>query len=94
MTETPSSKGKGAPSLLYCHPTDDKGAGRRSLTPPTGSPNPTHKGEQSRENRPVPPIPSAGGADNRSENAKKRRLNSHSKCLQAAGVAVKFAEDR
>ena len=25
MTETPSSKGKGAPNLFYCCPTDDKG---------------------------------------------------------------------
>ena len=25
MTETPSSKGKGAPNLFYCRPTDDKG---------------------------------------------------------------------
>ena len=25
MTETPPSKGKGAPNLFYCRPTDDKG---------------------------------------------------------------------
>ena len=25
MTETPLSKGKGAPNLFYCRPTDDKG---------------------------------------------------------------------
>ena len=26
MTETLPSKGKGAPNLFYCRPTDDKGA--------------------------------------------------------------------
>ena len=36
--------------------------------------------------------PSAGGADKGNENAKKRRLNWHSKCLQAAGFEVKFPE--
>ena len=36
---------------------------------------------------------SAGGADKSSKNAKKRDLNRHSKCLQAAGVEVKFPED-
>ena len=41
-----------------------------------------------------PPPPSAGGAKKSSENAKKRRLNWHSKCLQAAGVDVKFPEER
>ena len=25
MTETPTAKGKGAPNLFYCKPTDDKG---------------------------------------------------------------------
>ena len=75
-------KGKGNP-----------GGGRRSSAPPTGgrgTPNPTPKGEQSGEKRPVPSTPSAGGADKSSKNAKKRRLNWHSKCMQAAEVEVKF----
>ena len=195
MTETPSSKGKGAPNLFYCHPTDDKGGpchvpdcdgqsacmlqlkrtqetkdgqevkhqdhyrctitcgycgkrrhyedechknrrkseklkkaeeerrknagkggrpegvgpnpgcfkgkgnpggGRRSSAPSTGrrgAPNPTPNGEPSGEKRPAPSTPSAGGPDKSSENAKKRRLNWHSKCLQATGVEVKFPEE-
>ena len=56
-------------------------------------PNPTPKGEPSGEKRPAPSTPSAGGADKGSENAKKRRLNWHSKCLQAAGVEVRFREE-
>ena len=40
-----------------------------------------------------PPPPGAGGADKSSENAKKRRLHWHSKCLQAAGPEVKFPEE-
>ena len=79
-------KGKGNP-----------GGGRRSSAPPSGAigaPNPTLKGEPSGEPRPAPSSPSAGGADKSSENAKKRRLNWHSKCLQAAGVEVMFAEER
>ena len=78
------SKGKGNPG------------GRRSSAPPTGrrgAPNPTPKGEPSGEKRPAPSTPSAGGADKSSENAKKCRLNWHSKCLQAAGVEVKFPEE-
>ena len=77
-------KGKGNPG------------GQRSSAPPTGgrgAPNPTPKGEPSGEKRPAPSTPSAGGADKSSENAKKRRLNWHSKCLQAAGVEVKFPEE-
>ena len=35
-----------------------------------------------------PPTPAHGGEKN--ENAKKRKLNWHSKCLQAAGLEVKF----
>ena len=75
-------KGKGNP-----------GGGRRSSAPSIGgrgAPNPTPKGEPSGEKRPAPSTPSAGGADKRSENAKNRRLNWRSKCLQAAGVEVKF----
>ena len=71
-------------------------AGRRSLAPPTGgreAPNPTPKGEHSGEKRPVPSTLSAGGADKGSENAKKRLLNSHAKCLQAAGFEVNFPEE-
>ena len=78
-------KGKGNP-----------GGGRRSSAPPTGgreAPNPTSKGEPSGEKRPAPSNPSAGGADKSSENAKKRHLNWHSKCLPAAGVEVKFPEE-
>ena len=77
-------KGKGNPG------------GRRSSAPGTGgtgAPNPTPKGELSGEKRPAPSTPSAGGADKSSENAKKRRLNWHSKCLQAAAVEVKFPEE-
>ena len=70
--------------------------GRRCSAPPTvgrGAPNPTPKGEPLGEKWPAPSDPSAGGADKGSENAKKRRLNWHSKCLQAAGVEVKFPEE-
>ena len=56
-------------------------------------PNPTPKGEPSGEKRPAPSTPSACGADKSSENAKKRSLNRHSKCLQAAGVEVKFPKE-
>ena len=69
--------------------------GQRSPAPPTGgsgAPNPTPKSELSGEKRPGPSTPSAGGADKSSENGRKRRLNWHSKCLQAAGVEVKFPE--
>ena len=78
-------KGKGNP-----------GGGRRSSAPPTGgrgASNATPKGELSGEKRPAPSTPSAGCPDISSENAKERRLTSHSKCLQAAGVEVKFPED-
>ena len=64
--------------------------------PPTGgrgAPHPTPKAGPSGEKRPAPSTPSAGGADKSSENAKKRRLNWHSKCLQAAGVEVRFPEE-
>ena len=40
-----------------------------------------------------PPAPTPGGADKSSQNARKRRLNWQSKCLQAAGVEVKFPEE-
>ena len=56
-----------------------------------GAPYPTAKSEPSGEERPAPSNPSAGGANNSSENAKKRRLNWH--CLGAAGVEVKFPEE-
>ena len=78
-------KGKGNP-----------GGGQRFSAPPIGgggAPNPTPEGEPSGEKRPAPSTPSAGGANNSSENTKKRRLNWHSKCLQAAGVEVKFPEE-
>ena len=47
---------------------------------------------KTREKRTVPSTPSADGADKGNENAKKRRLNWHSKCLQAAGFEVKMPE--
>ena len=39
-----------------------------------------------------PSIPSGSGAE-KGENAKKRKLNWHSKCLQAAVVEVKFPKE-
>ena len=67
--------------------------GRRNSASPTGrKPGPTPKVEQPREKRTAPSTPSASGADKGSENAKNRRLNWHSKCLQAAGFGVKFPE--
>ena len=72
------------------------GGGQTSSAHPTGgrgAPNPTSKGEPSGEKQPAPSTPSASGADKSSENAKKRRPNWHSKCLQAAGVEVKFPEE-
>ena len=69
-------KGKGNPG------------GQRSSAPPTGgrgAPNPTPKGEPSAEKRPVPSTPSVADTDKSSENTKKRRLNLHSKCVQASG---------
>ena len=53
---------------------------------------PPPKGEQPGEKRTVPSTPSASGADKGNENAKKRRLNWHSKCLQAADFEFKFPE--
>ena len=51
------------------------------------------KGEQQGEKRATPPSnPSARGAS-KGQNVKKRKLNWHSKCLQAAGVEVKFVEE-
>ena len=78
------SKGKGNPG------------GQRSSAPPAGgrgAPDPKLKGEPSGGKQPAPSTPSAVHADKSSENAKKRRLNWHSKCLQAAGVEVKFPEE-
>ena len=69
------------------------GGGQGNSAPPTGGkPGPTPKGEQPGGKRTVPSAPSAGGADKGNENAKKRRLKWHSKCLQAAGFEVKFPE--
>ena len=75
----------------------DPGGGRRSSAPapPTfgrGAPNPTPEGEQPGEKRTVPSIPSASGTE-KNDNAKKRKLNWHSKCLKAATVEVKFPEE-
>ena len=67
--------------------------GRRNSAPPGGEkPGPTPKDEQPGERRTVPSTSSAGGADKGNENTQKRRLNWHSKCLQAAGFEVKFPE--
>ena len=74
----------------------DNPGGRRSSAPPAGgrgASDPTPKDEPSGEKRPAPSTLSAGGADKSSENAKKRRPNWHSKCLQAAGVEVEFPEE-
>ena len=70
--------------------------GRRSsaaLTGERGAPNPKPKAEASGEKRPAPSTLGAGGADKSSEKAIKRRLTRHCKCLQAAGVKVKFPEE-
>ena len=45
-----------------------------------------------RSEPPPPPSPINGGAE-KGENTKKRKLNWPSKCLQAAGVEVKFPEE-
>ena len=86
----------GGPNLGGFKGKGNPGGGRRSSAPPTGgrgAPNLTPKPEPWGPKRPAPSTPSAGGADKSSENAKKRRLNWHSKCLQAAGVEVKFDEE-
>ena len=59
-----------------------------------GQPNPAprkeQQGEQQGEKQAAPPSnPTAGGPE-KGENAKKRKLNWHSKCLMKAGVEVKF----
>ena len=51
-------------------------------------PNPHLRVSSSLKSRPSPPTPAHGGEKN--ENTKKCKLNWHSKCLQAAGVEVKF----
>ena len=58
--------------------------GLRSSAPATsgrGTPNPTPKGEQQGKKRIVSPSSPSASAAERSENAKKRKLNWHSKCL-------------
>ena len=77
-------KGKGNPG------------GRRFSVPPlVEEEHPTSHLRVSRrfEKQPAPSTPSVGGTNKSSEDAKKRRLNWHSKCLQAAGVEVKFPEE-
>ena len=67
--------------------------GKETPQPPqVGNQAPPRKGEQPGERQTVPSTPSASGADKGNKNAKKRRLNWHSKCLQAAGFEVKFPE--
>ena len=56
-------------------------------------PTPHLRVSRQAEKRAAPCTPSAGGADKSSENAKKRRLNWHPKCLQASGVEVKIPEE-
>ena len=88
--------GKGNPEGGGCIPRGspgkgNRGGGRRSSAPRTrgrGAPNHTPKGEQPADKRTVPSTPSAGGAE-KGENPKNRKLNRHSKCLQAIGVQVK-----
>ena len=84
-------KTKGGGRTPWASPgKDNPGRGRRSSVPHTGgrgAPNPTPKGEQSGEKLTVPSTPSAGGTD-KNDTANKRKLNCHSKCLQAAGVEV------
>ena len=73
----------------------NRGGERRSSAAPTGgrgATDPTPKGEQRDEKWTVASTPSAGGADS-NDNGKKRKLNWHSKCLQAAGPGVKFPEE-
>ena len=100
--ERPKSAGKGGrpegggPNPGGFKGKGNSGGGRRSSAPLTGgrgAPNPTPRGEPLGEKRPAPSTPSAGGADKSSENAKKRRLNWPSKCLQDAAVEVKFPEE-
>ena len=72
------------------------GGGRRSSAPFSsgrGGPNPVSKVEQPGDKRIVPSTPTAARAE-KDENAKKRKLEWHSKCLQAGGVEVKFHEER
>ena len=52
-----------------------------------------HPAPHLRVKLPAPSTPSAGGADKSSKNARKRRLNWHSKCLQAAWIEVKIPEE-
>ena len=62
------------------------------LTSGRGTPSSTPKGEQLGGKRTVPSTPGTGGAD-KDDNAKKRKLNWHSKFLQAAAMQVKFLEE-
>ena len=57
-------------------------------------PTPRERMSHRVKNGQPPPTPcSAGGADKSSKNVKKLSLNWHSKCLQAAGVEVRFPEE-
>ena len=60
--------------------------GQTSSAPTTGgrgATKPTPKGEHPPEKQTVPTTPSASGAE-KNENAKKRKLNWHFKCMQTA----------
>ena len=79
------SPGKGTPR-----------GGQRSLDAPTagrGLPNAATKGEQQGEKRAVPTSSPAAGGAKKGENANKRKLNRHGRCLQAAAVGMNFPEE-
>ena len=50
------------------------------------------KGEEDAEKRAAPPSTPNGGGAEKGKNTENRKLNLHSKCLQAAGMEVKFPE--
>ena len=71
--------------------TDNPGVGRRSSAVPTGERG-APRGRQPGDKRNLPSFPSTGGTQ-KSENAKKRKFNWHSKCPKAAGVELMSPED-
>ena len=58
----------------------------------SSAPGHTPKDEQLGETWTVPSNPGAGSTE-KNRNAKKCKLHWHFKCLQAAGVDVKFPEE-
>ena len=72
------------------------GGAQTSLAAPTGgrgAANCVLKGEQPGDKWNAPFSPSAGSTE-KGENAKKCKLNWHSKCLQAAELEVKFPKEK